>query len=147
MKILFFAVLLSCVSFAQESNLPAVLRTPATESHWRNQFIVVIREVSNTKQRLENQRNTMPSELLCQTAAVVPLVPVLPTGMSVLPYSQASQSTPGALQTCTPNPEVIRAKQNIFELELKLKEATENLAILEREASRNAVPREWRRGW
>lgn len=122
------------------------------ERDWRDRFIAAHRRIQQLQASLEAMELNPPSQTLCMcvplaagagASNVHPCVPArLPTGTAV--------EAPGAVTfglRCGPSPEYERFRLRLAEKKVELGEAKLDLEQLDRRASLESVPREWRRGW
>ncbi|MFZ5444477.1 MAG: DUF4124 domain-containing protein [Myxococcota bacterium] len=113
------------------------------ERAWRERFVTANRRIATLKQELAALQTSLPSPTTCVTTPVNgPLVatPVpTPPGTNVVVVNQQPR--------CQPNPLYERMKVHIEQKKVAVRDAELDLEQLERQASYDAVPREWRRGW
>lgn len=119
--------------------------TPTSEREWRDAFITAHRRLATLKQELAALQTSLPAATTCVTDPTPPsAVPVQvqgPNGVVVI-------TPPAQPQTrCQPNPLHDRVRVHIEQKKVELRDAEVDLEQLDRRASYEAVPREWRRGW
>ncbi len=141
---------------------PSPSEAPLDERAWRERFIAANRRITTVKQNIAALEASLPPRTEC---IAQPLVPVGTVQVG---------STPGAPITAGPGTQVVtsngittvnrgvvvspaaRCQVNPLHDRLRLQIAQEHVALedakldleqLDRQASYDAVPREWRRGW
>ncbi|MFO0595074.1 MAG: DUF4124 domain-containing protein [Myxococcaceae bacterium] len=112
---------------------PAPADPYALERTWRNRFIDATRRITSLKQNISALEATVPTMQTCLPAAVVTT-----TGTGTAAPTRA---------VCNPNPAYEQAMQQLALKRNELKDAEADLDQLDHQATREAVPREWRRGW
>ncbi len=131
---------------------PPVVNVPAppevrygsfTERQWRDKFIAAnkaIEQIKVSTRELSEKLKILP---VCEAIGfAVPLPRV-----EVPNQNQRHQTKWLASQGCFMNREYERVELEIEEAKADLRNAEADLEELERQASSEAVPREWRRGW
>lgn len=113
------------------------------EREWRERFITAHRRIKTLQQSVGALRGSLPPSQTC----VQESVPV-----SVPPAAGAAPGTPARVELttvthCRPNREYERLVVRIGQEEVALRDAQTDLEQLDRRASYDGVPREWRRGW
>lgn len=111
----------------------------SNEREWRERFVTAHRRISTLKQELAALETSLPPPTRCvtlqrQTPPQSPDVVVLPN-----PVETRTR--------CEPNPLYERVKIGIEQKKVEVRDAELDLEQLDRQASYESVPREWRRGW
>ena len=120
---------------------PGPLNTdlPVREREWRDRFIEASRRIQTRKQEFAALEASLPSKETCSQVRQV----VTPTVQG-----QVAGDPKGQLVTqCVPNPMFDRIRLQMEQKQVEIREAELDLEQLDRRASMESVPREWRRGW
>lgn len=113
------------------------------ERDWRDRFIAAHRAIDAKKRELSALEVSLPAKELCsQQQIAVPVVQVQTGRAQPVTTNQVQVVT-----QCAPNPMHDRVRLQIEQKQVEIREAELDLQQLERRASLEAVPREWRRGW
>lgn len=128
----------------------AVADPKLTEYEWRDRFIGAHRRVATLKQSIAALEASLPPRTECIQQQPVTMVtgggaPVVPA-----PAGTIAVGTPGGRQRlarCQVNPLHDQLRVQIAQQRVELGAAEAELEQLDRRASMEAVPREWRRGW
>lgn len=120
------------------SSSPPSPANPSVEREWRDRFIQLNRAITTRKQELAALEASLPNKVDCvpQPRAA----PVANSNGQVVPQQQV-------VTRCLPNAMYDGIKLQIEQKRVELKDAENDLEQLDRRASFEAVPREWRRGW
>lgn len=120
---------------------PAPAGTKPSEGDWRDRFITAHRRIDSLKRDIAALEASLPPRTECvpQTTGINTFGTGGSTGV-VGPNGQV-------LNRCQVNPLHDRIRVQIAERGVELKDAELDLEQLDRRASEDAVPREWRRGW
>lgn len=115
---------------------PTSPANPSVEREWRDRFIQLNRAIATKKQELSALEVSLPNKVDC----VPQQRPVQPTtGTAPQPFTATTR--------CMPNAMYDRIKLQIEQKRVEVKDAENDLEQLDRRASFEGVPREWRRGW
>jgi hypothetical protein len=139
----------------------APARTALDEPGWRARFVAVHRRIATLKQGVQALSVSLPPRTECVAQPLVPVGSVVingtPAPITTGPGSQVvtqngiTQTVDGRVvspaATCQVNPMHDRIRLQLAQEQVKLKDAEIDLEALDREASAEGVPREWRRGW
>jgi hypothetical protein len=140
------------------------------ERQWRDRFIEVNRRIETLEKNYRALEKTRPQQVQCSGSAYQPApsntyqvdpqtgAPIIPAGTTF--YSNNSPATVNgaattmingrpyiAVPNCAANPEYERITREMELTQVQLSDARKDLEQLDRIASQNAIPREWRRGW
>lgn len=118
------------------SREPTSPANPSVEREWRDRFIAANRAIATRKQELSALEVSLPNKVDC----VPQQRAVQPTGTSPQPFAATTTR-------CVPNSMYDRIKLQIEQKRVEVKDAENDLEQLDRRASFEGVPREWRRGW
>lgn len=130
---------------------PAAADPKASEYEWRDRFIGAHRRIATLKQSIGALEASVPPRTECipqqpatvVTGGAVTVVPATPaTGLGPL-----GTGTNRLLARCQVNPLHDQLRVQIAQQRVELSAAEAELEQLDRRASMEAVPREWRRGW
>lgn len=121
------------------SSSPPSPANPSVEREWRDRFIQLNRAIATKKQELAALEASLPNKVDCVPQPRVPVVNPNTNGQ-VVPQQQV-------VTRCLPNAMYDRIKLQIEQKRVELRDAEFDLEQLDRRASFEAVPREWRRGW
>lgn len=116
------------------------------EREWRARFITANRRISTLRQELSALEKTLPPPTRCVTGPVTPQSPnvvVVPNN----PQPPQSPQSPQSQTRCDANPLHELMKVRIEQKKVELRDAEIDLEQLDRQASYDSIPREWRRGW
>jgi hypothetical protein len=113
---------------------PASVPEKLDEKAWRDRFINGHRRIQTLKQSIVALEQSLPPRLQCNAVPVVAAVP-----------GAAGPAVAQPLCTVNPQHDVLVAEIN--QRRVALKDAELDLEQLERDSTREQVPREWRRGW
>lgn len=115
---------------------PTSPANPSVEREWRDRFIQANRAIATKKQELSALEVSLPNKVDCvpQQRVVQPA-----PGTAAQPFTTTTR--------CVPNSMYDRIKLQIEQKRVELKDAEFDLEQLDRRASFEGVPREWRRGW
>lgn len=116
-------------------NTSPTLPGGADERTWRERFISATRRITQLRQSIDALYATLPSPTVCSTSAQVN-----GTGLIV-------GGTANTVAACGPSTLYARMKAEIAQKEVEFTNAQVDLQQLDRQASYDGVPREWRRGW
>lgn len=108
---------------------------PTVEREWRDRFIQLHRAIVTKKQELSALEASLPNKVDC-----VPQPRVAPAVNGQVAQQQV-------VTRCMPNTMHDRIKLQIEQKRVEVKDAENDLEQLDRRASLESVPREWRRGW
>ena len=146
-------------------------RDEPNEQEWRNRFITANRRIETLEKNYSALERSRPQRVECVAQPLVPVgtvrmdattgAPIAPApgsqvivangvttvvngntmvnGSPVRPYGPAA--------TCAINAEYDRITREMELTQVELSDARKDLDQLDRDASRFAIPREWRRGW
>jgi hypothetical protein len=146
-------------------------REEPNEQEWRNRFITATRRIETLEKNYSALERSRPQRVECVAQPLVPVgtvrmdpttgAPIAPApgsqvvvangvttvvngntmvnGSPVRPYGPAA--------TCAINAEYDRITREMELTQVELSDARKDLDQLDRDASRYAIPREWRRGW
>jgi hypothetical protein len=135
------------VSKGMSTPAPTVAVVPAsasasTEFEWRDAFIAAHRRIVTVRKSLAALEASLPPRVDCvvQPAGLV-VVDAQATGTPQQPLQQ------GRPPRCQVNRVHDQLRVQIAQEEVQLKNAELDLEQLDRRASMQSVPREWRRGW
>ncbi|MBM4781997.1 MAG: DUF4124 domain-containing protein [Archangiaceae bacterium] len=119
------------------SAAPPSPANPSVEREWRDRFIALNRAIATKKQELNALEVSLPNKVDCvpQQRAVQPA-----PGTAAQPFAATTTR-------CVPNSMYDRIKLQIEQKRVEVKDAENDLEQLDRRASFEGVPREWRRGW
>lgn len=118
---------------------PLNTELPVREREWRDRFIEATRRIQTRKQELGALEASLPAKETCSQVRQV----VTPTVQG-----QVAGDAKGQLVTqCVPNPMYDRIRLQMEQKQVEIREAELDLEQLDRRASMESVPREWRRGW
>lgn len=129
------------------TSAPVFARAPATvgtelsprERDWRDRFIEAHRRLQLRKQELTALEASLPQKVQCtQVQQVV---------AQAAPNQGRVDQRAQVVSQCSPNPMYDRIRLQMEQKQVELREAELDLEQLDRRASMEAVPREWRRGW
>lgn len=109
---------------------------PNVEREWRDRFIQLHRAIATKKQELSALEVSLPNKVEC-----VPQARVGPVVNGQVPHQQQ------VVTRCQANVMYDRIKLQIEQKRVEVRDAENDLEQLDRRASMDAVPREWRRGW
>jgi len=112
---------------------------PDNEREWRDRFVTAHRRISTLKQELSALETSLPPPTRCVTQQ--PTAPTQDPDVVVLPNPAQTRTR------CEPNPLYERFKLSIEQKKVEVRDAELDLEQLDRQASYDSVPREWRRGW
>ncbi len=115
---------------------PTSPANPSVEREWRDRFIQLNRAIATKKQELAALEASLPNKVEC-----VPQPRIAPVANGQVAQQQQ------IVTRCLPNSMHDRIKLQIEQKRVELKDAENDLEQLDRRASFEAVPREWRRGW
>ncbi len=133
------------------------------ERDWRDRFIKANRTISTLEQGITALERARPQRVDCVAQPLIPVGTVQMGANPGAPITTAPGSqvitqngyttvvnggqvySPGA--RCAVNEEYDRITREIEMKQVELKDARADLEHLDRQASYDAVPREWRRGW
>lgn len=120
-----------------QASEPLRLRWKAVtvEREWRDRFIQLNRAIVTKKQELSALEASLPNKVDC-----VPQPRVAPAVNGQVAQQQV-------VTRCMPNTMHDRIKLQIEQKRVEVKDAENDLEQLDRRASLESVPREWRRGW
>lgn len=123
-----------------------------TEREWRERFIEAHRRIRTLEQSIAAGRAALPPRTDCLAQPVA-----YPTRTTTTTRPASAGGTPSTVTVttmdhaprvrCTVNPEHDRMVAQLAQQEVALRDAQLDLEQLDRRASYDAVPREWRRGW
>lgn len=129
---------------------PATGNPRATEYEWRDRFISARRRIDTLKQSIAALEASVPPRTECiqQQQQVV----VTGGGLTLVPAPPSVPAPVGTdanrrLTRCQVNPLHDQLKVQIAQQGVELSAAEADLEQLDRRASMEAIPREWRRGW
>ncbi|MDP1827535.1 MAG: DUF4124 domain-containing protein [Archangium sp.] len=127
---------------------PAAANPRLTEYEWRDRFINAHRRIDTLKQGIAALQASVPPRTECIQQQ--PVTVVTGTGVTVVPAPGVG--TPGTgtnrrQARCQVNPLHDQLRVQIAQQQVELSAAEVDLEQLDRRASMEAVPREWRRGW
>lgn len=114
---------------------PTSPANPSVEREWRDRFIQLNRAIATKKQELAALEASLPNKVEC-----VPQPRIAPVANGQVVQQQM-------VTRCLPNSMYDRIKLQIEQKRVEVKDAENDLEQLDRRASFEAVPREWRRGW
>lgn len=118
------------------SPAPTSPTDPSVEREWRDRFISLHRAIATKKQELSALEVSLPNKVDC-----------VPQQRAVQPTTGTAQQPFAATTRCMPNSMYDRIKLQIEQKRVEVKDAENDLEQLDRRASFEGVPREWRRGW
>lgn len=129
---------------------PAAADPRLTEYEWRDRFIGAHRRVATLKQSIAALEASLPPRTECIPQQ--PVTVVSGAGVAVVPAPPGTVAigAPGGrrrLARCQVNPLHDQLRVQIAQQGVELSAAEAELEQLDRRASMEAVPREWRRGW
>ncbi len=151
---------------------PAPVAQADIERQWRERFIEVYRRIETLEKNYRALEKSRPQQVQCTGSAYQPApsstyqvdpqtgAPIIPAGTTF--YSNTSPATVNgaanattmingrpyiAVPNCAANPEYERITREMELTQVQLSDARKDLDQLDRNASQNAIPREWRRGW
>lgn len=116
---------------------------PQNEREWRDRFIGANRRISTLRQELSALQVSLPprTECIAQPVTTVPGTQVITTnGVTVV-------NQPRPVARCQVNTLHDAIRVQMGQKEVELRNAELDLEQLDRQASYESVPREWRRGW
>lgn len=142
-------------------------RNEPDERAWRERFITANRRIETLEKSVVALEKSRPQRVECVAQPLVPVgtvqygSPTTPAAPIVTaPGAQVVSangyttvvSGPNARQygpaaTCAVNAEYDRITRELELTQVQLSDARKDLDQLDRDASANAIPREWRRGW
>jgi hypothetical protein len=108
---------------------------PYVEREWRDRFIQAHRAVVSRKQELSALEASLPNKVDC-----------VPQPRGGFLSGPAGQQNPPEVR-CVPNEIHDRVRVHIALKRAEVRDAETDLEQLERQATLEAIPREWRRGW
>ncbi len=142
---------------------PEPTSAPLNEREWRERFVSANRRITTLRQSLAALESSLPPRTECIPQPLIPVgtVQVGSVGGAPITASPGSQLvTSNGVTTlvngrpvfspaarCQLNPEHDRIQLQIAQKGVELRDAQTDLEQLDRQASYDAVPREWRRGW
>lgn len=125
---------------------PAPIAAPQqpNEREWRDRFIAAYRHIDTLKRSIAALEASLPPRIECapqprmavETASTTNSLSAPGQGPATIPHGR-----------CLGNPLHDRIRLQIAQQGVELKDAKLDLEQLERQASQEAIPREWRRGW
>lgn len=118
---------------------PASPTNPSVEREWRDQFIQLHRAIATKHQELSALEVSLPNKVDCVAQPLIAL-PEVPQATTTAPL-------PFANTRCMPNAMYDRIKLKLEQKRVEVSDAENDLVQLDRRASLEGVPREWRRGW
>lgn len=118
---------------------PVNTELPVREREWRDRFIEATRRIQTRKQELGALEASLPSKETCSQVRQV----VTQTGQGQV----AAEAKAQLVTQCVPNPMYDRIRLQMEQKQVELRDAELDLEQLDRRASMESVPREWRRGW
>lgn len=125
---------------------PAAANSRLTEYEWRDRFIGARRRIETLKQSIAALEATVPPRTECIQQQPVTVAPG--TGVTAAPVTGATgMGANRRLARCQVNPLHDQLRVQIAQQQVELSAAEGDLEQLDRRASMEAVPREWRRGW
>jgi len=156
---------------------PVVTQAPPPSSNdierqWRDRFIEVNRRIETLEKSYYALERSRPQRMECVGQTLSPMVtnnqidpqtgaPVIPAGTTM--YASNSPAVVNgrvgttttlingrpyvAVANCAVNSEYDRITKEMELTQVQLSDARKDLDQLDRVASQNAIPREWRRGW
>lgn len=122
-----------------------------SEREWRERFIEAHRRIRTLEQSIAAARAALPPRTDCFTELANPEVTTVttrPGTASAAPTTvTVAERRTGPRVRCRVNAEHDRQVAQLAQQEVALRDAQLDLEQLDRRASYDAVPREWRRGW
>jgi hypothetical protein len=140
----------TAVSRPAAPSADSIQRSREEESLWRQRFIGAQRRIEALQHSIEVLRQTLPPRLNClgQPAVFGRMAPPLaPSGTVAFAVPNPSFFVPAVQLPCALNEVYDRQQARIAEETVALVEAKKDLEALDRQASLDGIPREWRRGW
>ena len=131
------------VASAPQQQTSRVEAAPQNEREWRERFIGANRRISTLRQELSALQVSLPprTECIAQPVTTVPGTQVITTnGVTVV-------NQPRPVARCQVNTLHDAIRVQMGQKEVELRNAELDLEQLDRQASYDSVPREWRRGW
>lgn len=121
------------------------------ERAWRDRFIGANRRISTLKQEVAALQASLPARTECvPQPSVTSQVQTSGGTVIITPGATTAAGTVVVQQPttqCQVNPLHDRIRLRIEQKKVELRDAELDLEQLDRQASYDAVPREWRRGW
>ena len=132
------------------------------ERAWRDRFVSATRRISTLEQTLTALRASLPARTECVAQPLVPVgtvrvdnttgAPITTApGQQVITQNGYTVVNGGTVYSpaanCQVNREYDRINKEIELKQVELKDAKTDLDQLDRQASYDGIPREWRRGW
>jgi gamma-glutamyl phosphate reductase len=107
----------------------------------------VHRRIRTKKEELGALQASLPARESCSQVARPVVVVQNTNGQATSATAVAQAQQQQLVNQCVANPNYDRIRLQLEQKQVEVRDAERDLEQLDRQASQDAVPREWRRGW